>query len=318
MMFIGTNGIVVDNKGRVLLILRDDTRTWAIPGGALEAGELPTTGVAREVEEETGIAVQPARLVGLYHWNDRTEDFLALVFRCLIEGGEITQSEESIRVAFSQTSSLPKPMLSLHKERLARALIHKEGAPHWGEQSLTRSMILWRRIIGPLIYRSKDARRRIRGEPAYQPPMPWSVGAFVVIQDDAGGVLWLKRTDYEVWNLPGGGSEPGEAPWTTAIRETQEEAGVDVELTGCSGIYVKPKQNLMIFTFSARIISGGLTTGDEAAAFSYFTPGREPDNSLPKHIERVADAISSPGETFFKIQDSPHGLEVLGLSQSTA
>ncbi len=52
-MFIGTNGIVVDNKGHVLLIRRDDTRTWALPGGALEPGELPTNGAAREVREET-------------------------------------------------------------------------------------------------------------------------------------------------------------------------------------------------------------------------------------------------------------------------
>ena len=53
-MFVGTNGIVVDQFGQILLIKRDDTRTWAIPGGALEAGELPSDGVAREVKEETG------------------------------------------------------------------------------------------------------------------------------------------------------------------------------------------------------------------------------------------------------------------------
>ena len=312
-MFIGTNGIVVDNKGRVLLILRDDTRTWAIPGGALEAGELPTDGVAREVEEETGISVMPARLVGLYHWNDRAEDFLVLAFRCLIEGGAIARSEESPRVAFSQTDSLPRPMLGLHKERLERGLVHKGGPPYWGEQSLTRTMIAWRRIVGPLVYRSKEIRRRMRREPAYQPPLPWDIGAFVIIQNEKGDILWVKRTDYDLWNLPGGGNEPGEAPWATAIRETREESGLDVDITGCSGIYVKPKRNQMVFTFTARIIGGKLTTGDEAAEFAYISPGNEPDNTLPKHIERVADAVSIPDVTQFRIQDGPSGLEVLGV-----
>ncbi len=315
-MFIGANGIVVDNKGRVLLILRDDTRTWAIPGGALEAGELPTDGVAREVEEETGISVVPARLVGLYHWNDRAEDFLVLAFRCLIEGGTITRSEESPSVAFTQTDSLPRPMIGLHKERLERGLVHVGGAPYWGEQSLSRTMIVWRRLVGPLVYRSKDFRRRMRGETPFQPPLPWSVGAFVVIQNEMGDILWVKRTDYDLWNLPGGGNEPGEAPWATAIRETREESGLDVDLTGCSGIYVKPKRNQMVFTFTARIVGGKLTTGDEAAAFAYFSPGNEPDNTLPKHIDRVTDAVSLQGATQFRIQDGPSGLEVLGINHA--
>jgi 8-oxo-dGTP diphosphatase len=311
-MFIGTNGIVVDNKGRVLLILRDDTRTWAIPGGALDAGELPTDGVAREVEEETGISVMPARLVGLYHWNDRAEDFLILAFRCLIEGGAIARSEESPRVVFSETDSLPRPMLGLHKERLERGLVHDGGTPYMGEQNVTRTMIAWRRFVGPLIYRSKDVRRRMRGEPPYQPPLPWDIGSFAIIENDIGDTLWVKRTDFDVWNLPGGGNELGEAPWTTVIRETREESGLDVDITGCSGIYVKPERNQMVFAFTARIIGGNLTTGDEAAEFAYISPGNEPDNTLPKHVERVADAVSMPGVTQFRIQDGPSGLEVLG------
>lgn len=40
-MRVAVNGIVVNQFGQVLLMKRDDIRTWAIPGGALEAGELP-------------------------------------------------------------------------------------------------------------------------------------------------------------------------------------------------------------------------------------------------------------------------------------
>jgi ADP-ribose pyrophosphatase YjhB (NUDIX family) len=310
-MFVGTNGIVVDNQDRVLLILRDDTRTWAIPGGALDPGELPTNGVVREVKEETGISVTPSQLVGLYHWSDGSEDFLVLVFRCLIQGGELARSEESLQVLFAQADSLPKPVLSLHKERLERGLIHDGVNPYWGEQELTPLMMLWRKFVGPLVYRSKDLRRKIRGEPLYAPPLPWIVGAFVIIRNESGDILWVKRTDHDIWNLPGGGGETGEAPWTTAIRETREETGLSTELTGCSGIYVKPTSNSMIFAFTARVTGGTLTTGSEAADFAYFKSGSEPDNALPKHVERVADAMSHEDATLFRIQDSPPGLEVL-------
>ncbi len=310
-MFVGTNGIVVDNQNRVLLILRDDTRTWASPGGALDPGELPTNGVTREVKEETGISVSPSRLVGLYHWSDGSEDFLVLVFRCLIQGGELARSEESLQVAFCQTDSLPKSVLSLHKERLERGLNHDDINPYWGEQRLTPLMKLWKKFVGPVIYRSKDLRRKIRGEPPYMPPLPWIVGAFVIIGNECGDILWVKRTDHDIWNLPGGGGEIGEAPWTTAIRETREETGLSVELTGCTGIYVKPASNSMLFTFTARVKGGTLTTGDEAADFAYFRSGSEPDNALPKHVERVADAMSHEDATLFRIQDGPSGLSII-------
>jgi 8-oxo-dGTP diphosphatase len=316
-MFIGTNGIVVDNRGRVLLILRDDTRTWAIPGGALDAGELPTDGVIREVKEETGFQVQPSRLVGLYHWSDKQDEFLILVFRCIIDGGEMTKSEESLQVKFSRSDSLPRSLLGLHRERLERGLIHDGSAPYWGEQSPSLAMALWKRFVGPVVYRLKDIRRRRRRESSYQPPLPWSVASFVVIQNEAEDVLWVMRTDYDLWNLPGGGSKSGEAPWSTAVRETREETGLDVELLGCSGIYVKPKQNLMVFTFTARVAGGELITGSEAAEFAYFSPGAEPENTLPRHVERVADAVSFQDIPYYRIQDQPPGLELLGAKPKT-
>jgi 8-oxo-dGTP pyrophosphatase MutT (NUDIX family) len=174
-------------------------------------------------------------------------------------------------------------------------------------------MVVWRRVGRPLVYGLKALGRRLRGEPPFQPPLPWNSGAFVIICDDSGYVFWVKRKDYAIWNLPGGGSLPGEAPWETAVRETREETGLVVSLTSCSGVYVKPTGNTMIFIFTATIIGGVLTTGPESAAFDYFTPGKEPTNTLPKHVERVADATAMPGTTVFKIQAGPPGVEALDL-----
>jgi ADP-ribose pyrophosphatase YjhB (NUDIX family) len=312
-MFVGTNGIVVDQFGQILLIKRDDTRTWAIPGGALEAGELPSDGVAREVEEETGLEVEPVRLVGLYYWRNRSTGYLNFTFRCLKSGGEITPSEESPQVGFLPANPLPRSMLSLHRERLARGLIHDGGSPYWGQQQAGTWLPIFLRTVAPIVYRWKDLRRRWNDQPPYQPPMPWSMGAFTVIRDEKGKVLWVKRTDYDIWNLPGGKSEAREAPWDTAVRETGEETGLEVRLTHLSGVYIKTAGNDMILCFTAEVVGGELTTGPEAAAFAYFVPGQEPANTLPKHLPRVIDAITQQDTTLFRVQDGPPGLEVLGF-----
>jgi mutator protein MutT len=39
---------------------------WSLPGGAVEVGETLHQAVTREVAEETGLEVEPVRLVGVY------------------------------------------------------------------------------------------------------------------------------------------------------------------------------------------------------------------------------------------------------------
>jgi 8-oxo-dGTP diphosphatase len=38
---------------------------WTLPGGGLDFGETPVDGVIREVAEETGLAAEPGRLLGV-------------------------------------------------------------------------------------------------------------------------------------------------------------------------------------------------------------------------------------------------------------
>ena len=59
-------GILADEEGRVLLQLRGDKKTWAIPGGAMELGETSLQAAVREFYEETGIAVEAKRLLNVY------------------------------------------------------------------------------------------------------------------------------------------------------------------------------------------------------------------------------------------------------------
>ena len=50
-----------------------------------------------------------------------------------------------------------------------------------------------------------------------------------------------KRTDNELWSIPGGGLKPGETIAETAIRETKEETGIDIDVLSLIGIYTNPQ-----------------------------------------------------------------------------
>ncbi|MBN2330336.1 MAG: NUDIX hydrolase [Candidatus Aenigmarchaeota archaeon] len=55
-------GCLVENDGRILLLLRRDDKpegsTWGLPSGTVESGETPVSAMLRELEEETGIRIQ--------------------------------------------------------------------------------------------------------------------------------------------------------------------------------------------------------------------------------------------------------------------
>jgi 8-oxo-dGTP diphosphatase len=76
---IGIAAIACTGDGRVLLVRRGDTGTWALPGGTLEWGETLSAALPREIEEETGarwLALE--RVTGVYSRPDRDPRFHAV------------------------------------------------------------------------------------------------------------------------------------------------------------------------------------------------------------------------------------------------
>jgi 8-oxo-dGTP diphosphatase len=68
MPMIGVGGVVI-RDGRALLIRRGSEPLkgeWSIPGGMLEVGETIAEGVARELLEETGLAVRVLDLIEVF------------------------------------------------------------------------------------------------------------------------------------------------------------------------------------------------------------------------------------------------------------
>ena len=91
---VGVSGVVLNQKGQVLLIQRNDSKAWSLPGGGVEDGESPDQAVVREIKEETGLDVGVIRLTGIYIrylWKKN----LLFVYKCQVKGGVLTKSEET-------------------------------------------------------------------------------------------------------------------------------------------------------------------------------------------------------------------------------
>jgi 8-oxo-dGTP pyrophosphatase MutT (NUDIX family) len=58
--------LAVDAQGRILVQRRRDTGQWALPMGKMELGETPSQCAIRETEEETGVLVEVAGVLGIY------------------------------------------------------------------------------------------------------------------------------------------------------------------------------------------------------------------------------------------------------------
>jgi ADP-ribose pyrophosphatase YjhB (NUDIX family) len=69
----------------------------------------------------------------------------------------------------------------------------------------------------------------------------------VVVVNDAGDILLIRRTDNGNWAVPGGAVDLGESVAQAAVRETREESGIECEITGIVGIYSDPR-HIILYT----------------------------------------------------------------------
>jgi 8-oxo-dGTP pyrophosphatase MutT (NUDIX family) len=98
----------------------------------------------------------------------------------------------------------------------------------------------------------------------------------VVIENEAGEILLIERSDNGNWALPGGAIDVGESMSQAGVRETKEETGIDCEILDVIGIYTDPK-HIILYTsngearqeFSillrARATGGQPTTSNESS-----------------------------------------------------
>jgi ADP-ribose pyrophosphatase YjhB (NUDIX family) len=106
----------------------------------------------------------------------------------------------------------------------------------------------------------------------YLNPAP---GAGVILWRDGKVCLVQRRFAPNVgkWTLPTGFMEWDEDIETTAVRETKEETGLDIELRGLFAVHtgiLPPDTPVLVVFFDAQETGGELAAGDDAAAVGFF------------------------------------------------
>ena len=130
--------IIFDERGQVLLIRRGDGRGWSLPGGIMEPGERIADCAVREAWEETGLEVEPIRLVGIYSDpalmhitfpNGDQAHLVSATFECRVVGGSLrADGDESLEVVYVAPDALPEDLVCDHAIRIQDALSGREAA----------------------------------------------------------------------------------------------------------------------------------------------------------------------------------------------
>src|SRR5215472_13505402 len=126
------------------------------------------------------------------------------------------------------------------------------------------------------------SRTEFLNDPAAPKPNSLVPAAGVLAVDGAGRLLLQRRRDTGQWAIPMGKQELGETITQCAVRETLEETGVTVEVTGILGIYSDPghivaygdgeiRQEYEVILL-ARPVSGAPASNDEASDVRWVIP----------------------------------------------
>jgi 8-oxo-dGTP diphosphatase len=121
---VGVGAVIVDRRGddlhgdenRVLLIRRGTAPLlgeWSLPGGVLECGETLREAVVREAREETGLAVEPGEMLGVYERVIRGDEgrvryhYVLIDFLCRPVDGDLKAGSDAADVRWFTGAELP-------------------------------------------------------------------------------------------------------------------------------------------------------------------------------------------------------------------
>ena len=116
---VAVGAAVSNDKGELLLIQRADSGVWLYPTGWCDVGYSAAEVATKEVQEETGIEVEPVRLIGVLdglRLGMSRIPLYSLLFHCRAVGGELQAHPlECTDVGWFTESSLPSPLVGLER-----------------------------------------------------------------------------------------------------------------------------------------------------------------------------------------------------------
>ncbi|HDM8126167.1 TPA: NUDIX domain-containing protein [Vibrio harveyi] len=115
LMIPGVAAVILNQNNQLLLQKKSDG-SWSLPAGMIEPGESPSQAVIREVREETGLAVEVERVLGVFggegfgftYPNGDQVEYTVIMFKCQ-QTGQFAEDldEETIELAWFSRSDMP-------------------------------------------------------------------------------------------------------------------------------------------------------------------------------------------------------------------
>jgi len=146
-------------------------------------------------------------------------------------------------------------------------------------------------------------RRDYWDDPKAPKPTSRKASASVLVQDNNGRILLLKRSDNGLWTIPTGAVKKDETVAQAAVRECREETGLEIQLTGLVGVFSDPRHIIeyrkevrqpINICFRAQVTGGDLTTTGEADAVEWVAPGQLDDYEIHPAIRlRITHGVTS-------------------------
>lgn len=110
--------------------------------------------------------------------------------------------------------------------------------------------------------------------------------------DDKGIVLIERKFEPYGWAIPGGFVDIGETLEQTAVRESKEEFGLDIELVRQFHVYSEPSRDprghTVTLVFLAKA-SGTPVADDDAKSVGVFSRSTLPENIAFDHLQVLTD-----------------------------
>lgn len=131
----------------------------------------------------------------------------------------------------------------------------------------------------------EEAHERLAEELGYVTP---NIGVKAAIFDEDGKMLLMERPEEPIagtWDIPGGAVEPFESPSETAVRETHEETGLDVETIEVVDAYFMDPNALnphghILLLYLCEVIGGTLQLSREGEDLQYWKVENVPEWTL--------------------------------------
>ena len=107
--------------------------------------------------------------------------------------------------------------------------------------------------------------------------------AVIAVVPYQGGLVMVRRSiepGYGLWVVPGGFVDVGERVEAAVVRETREEASLNVRVVRLLNVHSYEDSRTVVLSYITEYVSGELAAGDEELEAQVFSPHEIPWDSI--------------------------------------